>query len=184
MRITHVWMVLAFAITACQKSIEPVEPEPAEPIIELGKVDMDRDGQHWAADFSGYYSHSPEHLSFSFSSKNTLPNGIKEFIGIADVPSRAGKFKIAKTVNWGDYLSPKARISWSVDGDQLLGMVSADSTYYNDNFVEVIRYDSIEDVVEGRFQGYLKKSLGTPAAFGLPEAVSLTNGRFHLKVEE
>lgn len=184
MKVFCLVICLALTMTACQKSNEPTQPDSADPIIELGKVDMDRDGQHWAADFSGYYCHSPEHLSFSFSSKNTLPNGIKEFIGIADVPSRTGKFKIAKTVNWGDYLSPKVRISWSVDGDQLLGIVSADSTYYDDNFVEVIRYDSLEDVVEGRFQVQLKKSLGTPAAFGLPEEVSLTKGRFHLKIEE
>ena len=185
MKVFCLLICLALTIIACQKSAEPIEPEPSEPIIELGKVAMNRDSQPWTANFTANYDYFPVKSSFSFSAETIFQNGVLEVIGIVDIPSNPGIYNVSKTFSGvGSHLIPRTILGWSLDGDQILGVLSADSTYYDNNIVEVIRYDSIENVVEGRFQVRLKKSLGTPAAFGLPEEVSLTNGRFHLKIEE
>lgn len=170
----------------CQKSESTSnEPDPVPPVIELGKVAMDRDGQPWTSNFTTRYYYFPETVSFGFSAKTTLSNGVEETMRIADIPCKSGIYSVEKGLNWtwGNSV-PKANISWLLDGDQSLGGVSADSTHYEDNFVEVIRYDSVQDIVEGRFQIYLKNHWVSSPPFGLPDSVRLTNGRFHLKIEE
>lgn len=177
---------LLLAADGCQKS-EPMshEPDPVEPIIELGKVAMDRDGQPWTAEFTAQYYYFPGTVSFGFSAKTTLSNGVIETCRIADILCEPGSYFIERGNNstWGNSI-PQANISWLLDGDQSLGGVSTDTTHYQANFVEVIRYDSITDIVEGRFQVYLTNHWASSPPLGLPDSVRLTNGRFHLKIEE
>ena len=183
---TQISIILLCTAALCSCSRPDMEDpsEPYQPIIELGKVAMDRDSLPWTATFEGVYTNAPGNSAFSCFAETFGSNGILEIVGLADIPTKVGIYRFGKTPDWFLPLVPKAQIAWSIDGDQFLGMVSADSTYYEDNRVEVVRYDSVAHTVEGRFQVRLRTISGTPGAYGLPEQISLTNGRFHLKIEE
>lgn len=187
MKTNNLLLFAALLLTAgsCQKS-EPIsqEPDPVEPIIELGKVAMDRDGQPWTADFQAKYYYFPENTAIGLIAEIQYPNSIEEFVYLGDIPCEPGLYNIEKGNNFtfGNSI-PQASMSWLLDGDQSLGGMSADTTHH-DNFVEVIRYDSREDIVEGKFQVYLKNRWASSPPLGLPDSVRLTNGRFHLKIEE
>lgn len=186
MRTFHFLCLISLCLLAgCQKS-EPVpnDPDPIPPVIELGKVAMDRDGQPWTTEFTAHYYYFPEKASFGFITKNQYPNSIEETFIIKDVPCRAGLYPFERGTNFTqNNLIPQSNMSWLLDIDQSLGGMSADTTHH-DNFVEVIRYDSREDIVEGKFQVYLKNHWASSPPLGLPDSVRLTNGRFHLKIEE
>ncbi len=183
---THLCIFFLFiaALLSCSRAEIEAPEAPYQPVIELGHVAMDRDSQAWTAGFTCAYTYAPETSAFSFYAETYRQNNILEIISFDDIPTQTGIYHFGKTLIWAVPLIPKTLISWSIDGDQLLGMLSADSTYYQDNRVEVIRYDSVAHTVEGRFQVRLRTFYGTPAAYGLPEEISLTNGRFHLKLEE
>ncbi|MCC7504299.1 MAG: hypothetical protein IT259_03315 [Saprospiraceae bacterium] len=183
---TQISILLLCTAVLCSCSRPDMEDpsEPYQPIIELGKVAMDRDSLPWTANFTCEYTYAPETSAFSFYVEKFRQNNILEIIGFDDIPTQPGMYHFGKTLSWAIPLIPKVAIAWSIDGDQFLGMVSADSTYYEDNRVEVVRYDSVAHTVEGRFQVRLRTISGTPGAYGLPEQISLTNGRFHLKIEE
>ena len=183
---THLCIFFLFiaALLSCSRAEIEAPEAPYQPVIELGHVAMDRDSQAWTATFEGVYTNAPNNSAFSCFAETVRSNGIMEIVGLADIPTQVGIYHFGKTPDWSLPFVPKAQIAWLIDGDQFLGMLSADSTYYQDNRVEVIRYDSVEHTVEGRFQVRLRTFYGTPAAYGLPEEISLTNGRFHLKLEE
>ncbi|MBK7937311.1 MAG: hypothetical protein IPJ82_09570 [Lewinellaceae bacterium] len=69
------------------------------------------------------------------------------------------------------------------DYDQPIGDFLIDTTR-NDHFIEVIKYDSIARTVEGRFQVFLKKEPSNTQWPGIPDSIFLTEGKFHLKIQE
>lgn len=182
MKITLLGLAMLTLLAACQKDPLPT-PTPYQPVIELGKVAMSRDGQEWTADFIPRYYYFPTTKSFGFSAEIDMGNGIVEKVRIADMPCQTGKFAFEDGNNftWGNS-RPIATVSWVLDEDQSLGGLTADTTY-QDDFIEVIRFDSTENIAEGRFQVHLTNNWPAPPLFGLPVEMVLTNGRFNLKIE-
>lgn len=171
----------------CKKEHIPiiVPPDPPividTPIIELGKIYMLRNGQPW--DFplkTKKYTVNGVHC-FGLSGRKTGSNGIEEYFGLVDIPYKYGKFslEIDSTLNWGNSI-PQSSMSWILDGDQGLGGLEVNTSKKNSNFIEVIRYDSVQNIAEGRFQVSLKNLSSHPLKFGLPDSLNITEGKFHV----
>jgi len=75
---------------------------------------------------------------------------------------------------------PQARLSFILYLDQQLNYYNVDTTRAN-QYVEILRYDSVNHIVEGRFQTFLE---GPSGYSFLPDSVALTEGKFHLKIEK
>jgi hypothetical protein len=63
--------------------------------------------------------------------------------------------------------------------DQQLNSYNVDSTRSN-QYIELLRYDSINHIVEGRFQTFLE---GPNTWWFLPDSMAMTEGKFHLKIQ-
>ena len=83
--------------------------------------------------------------------------------------------------NWlnGNNGIPDANYFVSLDGDQLFKTYRIDTTLSN-QFIEILHYDSILHIVEGRFQAILGDKHSWPF---LPDTMKMTEGKFHLKLE-
>ena len=66
--------------------------------------------------------------------------------------------------------------------DEGIGNFYPDSTR-NDNYIEVLRFDTITNQVEGRFQLFMGKDGGPSTVPGVPDSVFLTEGKFYLKLQ-
>lgn len=111
----------------------------------------------------------------------TNSNGFEESIDIRDLPTQIGKYAYEHSIG-GAYNNfiPQVAFFYTLDGDQLVGAYSIDLTRPN-NYIEVVRYDSINHIVEGRYQAILdNKSAPFP---GVPDSMFLLNGKFHLKID-
>ena len=163
--------------------IDTVQTPIDTPIIELGKVFVLKNGTPWDIPFKSIYYRTD--TLFQFHAKILYTNLVKESFFLRDIPCRAGIYPI----EFYPYLAgfnnaiPESAIAMTYEFDQPIGDFLVDTTR-TDHFVEVIRYDSIEKTVEGRFQVFLgKKSTSVPFP-GVPDSIFLTEGKFHLKIED
>ena len=74
---------------------------------------------------------------------------------------------------------PNARYHVILDLDQQINTYNVDSTRTN-QFIEILRYDAVEHIVEGRFQTFLE---GPNSWSFLPDSMAITEGKFHLKIQ-
>ncbi|MCC7245909.1 MAG: hypothetical protein IT269_09535 [Saprospiraceae bacterium] len=181
---------------SCTKE-EPVTNEPPvteppiltdPPIIELGKSSFLMNNTSWAgqvkAEFLG-----------SVNGKKTIrligyrgfPNNtISEYFVVTDLLPERGRFKFncycdssANVYNG----TPKVSMIWFIGGDQLLGADRIDTTYAS-SYIEVLKYDSVQQTIEGRFEAHLKDREATGPNPYYPTEVHLTEGKFNLKIEQ
>lgn len=175
--------ILLLGLASCQKNeLTPNDPDPVSPVIELGKVFVKRDGQVWDRPFIARRFDHYHPTVFSIISK-VNNNGLEENFYLNDIPIVPGFYPMERGNNftWGN-LKPQANIGWWIV-DQVLGGIFTDTTHAN-NFVEMIRYDSVNQTVEGRFEVHLGDFWPSPNTWGLPDSMHLTEGKFYLKLEE
>lgn len=180
-------LLLLALCAACSKnkSEEPIGPPPPPidtitHVIELGKVSVLKNGVSWEASF--YAKYYPDNRSnFFISGKLAHANSLEEGFRLGDILCKKGVYPVERN----HYLRldndvPESNFYFTLDGDQLLNGYNIDTTRAN-QYVEVLRYDSITHVVEGRFQTFLEGP--TTWAF-LPDSIAMTEGKFHLKIKE
>ena len=182
-------IILAFA--ACSKPADIVlVPDPVDPpadtvqhIIGLGKVSLKRDGETWERPFMSKFFENGEADYFAIWTEFTDANLIKETFVIKDIPCRPGIYIPERGSNSsvGNGIS-QTSIGWVLDGDQVVGGLFTD-TLKAGNIIEVLRYDSLKKIVEGTFSFHLINTYSTPNELGLPNAMHITEGKFHLKLQ-
>lgn len=176
-------------ILACSKEShqsDPVTPLPFDTIhhiVDIGKISVLRNEMNWTVNGTALsYSDFPH--QFSIKSIQNIYPGVVESFYLADIPFLTGKYKVEKSANssMGNSI-PQLIIGWVLDHDQVLGSITTDTTDVN-NFVEVIRFDSIQHTVEGRFQVHLINytSSTNGSIYPLPDSLRLTDGKFYLKL--
>ncbi len=176
--------LLLFSIS-CSKN-KPEEPTDLPPtpidtinhIIELGKVSVLRNGVLWNAAFKAFYNPIGSN-QFSIRG-NSKENGFDHHFSIEDISSTVGVHPLERGNLWN--LSngiPDADYFIVLDGDQLLKTYRIDSTL-NNQYVEILYYDSISHIVEGRFQTFLEGPNSWPM---FPDSMKMTEGKFHLKLK-
>lgn len=165
-----------------EKQIDPVEPTPpvdtTNHIIELGKGSLLRNGIPWNAAFSAYYH---------FDNKSRLvlyaklkENGFDHSLSIGDISATIGIQNMERPNFWNRNNGvPNSFYSVYLDLDQEINSYMTDSTRSN-QFIEILRYDSVENIIEGRFQTFLE---GPNTWWFLPDSMAMTEGKFHLKIQ-
>jgi hypothetical protein len=66
-----------------------------------------------------------------------------------------------------------------LDQDQVLNFYNVDTTLTT-HFIEILHFDSVANIVEGRFQTTLE---GPNTWSFLPDTMKMTEGKFHLRIE-
>jgi hypothetical protein len=190
--------MLIACLSTCKKNSHPIVDLPEDPIdtiisppldshiIGLGKVSMLKNGGVWDVPFKTGFSHSDS--AFVISGSMNYSNGLRQLFSIDDVPCKIGKYLFEF---WPSLASlypnqiPQAAFVMTYDGDQGIGQYFLD-TLRADHFVEVLRYDSLTNIVEGRFQVFLKKNETggwVPSGISIPDSISMTEGKFRLEVK-
>ena len=182
--LTQLLLLLAF-LEACNKNTpeEPIDPTPTpidttHHIIELGKASVLRNGIAWNADFyAEYYPNDKTRFGLTVYNKES---GYEHYLAIRDVQCKKGLHHWEQS-EWsnGNNGIPQTAYSVSQDVDQLFKTYRVDTTRSN-QFIEILHYDSIQHIVEGRFQVILGDN---PSWSFLPDSMKLTEGKFHLKLK-
>jgi hypothetical protein len=183
-------------LSACQKNSAPEVDPPIDPIdttivvvpidthlIELGKVFVRKNGAIWNVPFRALKYHSDS--AFLFTGKYLYPNLVSQTLIVNDIPTKPGQYNLEFWPNGSNKYAnqiPHGGFSMFYDSDQPVGLFYLDSLR-TDHFIEVVRYDSVNHTVEGRFQAFFR--IDSPTTFpNVPDTISFTEGRFHLKIEQ
>jgi hypothetical protein len=177
----------------CKKNQPPVDipDDPTDsiqnpidtPIIELGKSFVLKNGVQWDVSLNAKYYRGD--TLFILRGKILHPNLVSENFFIRDIPFKHGKYEI----EFFPYLEgfnnavPESAFTMMYEYDQPIGDFLVDTTR-SDHFIELIRYDSVAKTVEGRFQVFLGKKPTNVPFPGVPDSIFMTEGRFHLKIED
>lgn len=119
--------------------------------------------------------------------KRDIPNSlITEYVSISDFFLKEGKYNFNCSCDSTFLIangSPKMTMFWMLDGDQQYGAAHIDTTYTG-SYIEVLKYDSVQQTIEGRFEAHLKDREATGPNPYYPTEVHLTEGKFNLKIEQ
>ncbi len=185
-------------LPTCKKSDAPIVDVPVDPIdtiisppvdshiIGLGKGFVLKNGQPWNVPFNTWFFHTDS--AFVFHANYIYSNGVEQFFRISDIPCKAGKYAFeywpAPTSLYPNQV-PHGSYGMIYDTDQPIGNFFLD-TLKNDQFIEVIAYDTLTKIVEGRFQMFLKKAPFTgwqPSGIVVPDSIAFTEGKFRMEVK-
>lgn len=177
--------LLLFSISCSKnKPEEPTDPPPTpidtiHHIIEFGKASVLRNSVLWNAAFkASYYSNDKKRISIFGALKQ---NGFDHYFSIDDISCTVGLQHLERGSLWNRTNGvPDADYFIVLDQDQLLKTYNIDSTL-NNQYVEILHYDSISHIVEGRFQTFLEGPNSWPM---FPDSMKMTEGKFHLKLKE
>lgn len=183
--LTITLLLFSFSI-ACTKGVpdEPINPPPPpidtiSHIVELGKTSILGNGIPWNALLSAYY-YTDDKSRFSLRGM-VKQGGLDHLFAMQDISSRKGLQTLERRIYWNASNGiPDAVYIISLDGDQMLNSYSVDTTIAN-QYIEILRYDSVTQIVEGRFQTFLE---GPTTWSFLPDTMKMTEGKFHLKIKE
>ena len=165
-----------------EKPVEPIEPTPpidtTSHIIELGKGSVLRNGMHWNATFSAHFNaNDQKRISLEIKLNES---GFDHILSVSDISILVGYQTIEKRGPGNSNNGiPNARYHVILDFDQQLNTYNVDSTRSN-QYVELLSYESINHIVEGRFQTFLE---GPNTWSFLPDSMAMTEGKFHLKIQ-
>ncbi|HAD11113.1 MAG TPA: hypothetical protein DCF33_01620, partial [Saprospirales bacterium] len=174
-------LTLIGLLVGCTKEtpIDPTGPtlpvDTATHIIELGKGSALRNGMPWNAAYSAHYYSNDRSRLFLFA--KFKENGFDHSFSIDDISLYKNLQSIERPTLWnGNNGITEASYFVVLDEDQLFNSYKVDSTRTN-QFIEILRYDSVEHIVEGRFQTFLE---GPNSWSFLPDSMAITEGKFHL----
>jgi hypothetical protein len=191
MKYLLVFSFLVFCcLTRCKKE-DPVPPQPPvptdPPIIELGKSYFLMNGTEWQGQLKArYFQEFNGKKLIRLSGNRTVYSTLVESLSIKDILPQKGIYQYNCHCD-STYIifngTPKILMGWIVDGDQAIGFAKVDTTK-SGSFLEVIKYDSINHTIEGRFEAYLKDRTATSPNPYYPINIHLTEGKFNLKIEQ
>ncbi|MBU6342126.1 MAG: hypothetical protein KGS48_11585 [Bacteroidetes bacterium] len=182
------FLALLFLGEACKKEQSqevPVSPtDTIKDVIELGKCTCTSNSEHWPLTTNQFYY--PKRKDVFKLYMNYTTYYARSFTAfVKDIPTKPGKYILEKYIGLDttNNLIPQMVLLVAQDQDQLIGRYYADSTR-TDHFIEVVSYDSIKGIVQGRFQFFtIGNNISAPNSWGLDPAINLTEGKFHLKLQ-
>lgn len=164
--------------------IDTIKPiDTVHHIIGLGQGSALNNGMDWSARFMAYYYGTNGKSTFQLRAKKSyLNSGLEESLFIQDIDFAIGIQNIQgwTTTNLGNSI-PESAFAMS-NYDEGIGNFYPDTTRM-DNFIEVLRFDTVANEVEGRFQVFMGKYGGPSTLPGVPDSVFLTAGKFYLKIQ-
>jgi hypothetical protein len=191
-------LFVAIVFCFCNKNVAIINPIDTNPIpidtiaqevdtlnsiIEFGKSSMKKDGKIWDVPVKAlFYGTNRDRffLSAPFQNGASLSGGFS----FVDISCKLGKYSVENLRNNSlDNYIPNGGIGYMYEGDQPVGTFRPDTTR-TDHFLEILRYDSISHIVEGRFQVFFLKEPNNLNFPGIPDSIFITEGKFHLKIKE
>lgn len=159
---------------------DPVDTTIYIPVINFGNGSFRKNGSLWTYSFEAWEYKSDS----SFQIRSEINGNIAEYFSIRDIPLLKGKYELEfRTVINGLNNIPEPLFSYYVDGDQPGGSYNLD-TIRSDHFLEILHVDTLARTVEGRFQIFLRLKPRNYNLPGLPDTLSITDGRFYLPVRK
>ena len=181
-------LLLAVLLPNCKKEQIIIKtPEPPdttqEHVIGFGKSYVLKNGTAWNVSYVAAYEYETK-SRFSILAEKQYPNdGLNETAFISDIPLSIGKFRVVTIKSLGDFNNGIPDAGYRMANyDEGIGNFIPD-TSRSDNFVEVLRFDTLTNEVEGRFQLFMGKVGGPSTLPGVPDSVFLTEGKFYLKLQ-
>jgi|GEM_PF-1162820 len=186
-------------LPTCKKSDDPIVDVPVEPIdtiisqpvdphiIGLGKVSVLKNGQKWDVPFNAWFSLLEG--TFLIATRQVYANGVTQSFQLDDIPCKPGKYSFEF---WPSVASlypnkiPNGSFGMMFEVDQPIGNFFLD-TLRNDHYIEVIAYDTLTKIVEGRFQMFTKKKPNAgwqPSGVVVPDSIAFTEGKFRMEVKK
>lgn len=199
MKITMIFWLAVFiaCLSTCKKNILPID-SPIDPIdtivsppidshiIEAGKLSVLKNGVAWNIPFKAGFFHSK--YAFGILGSTTYSNGVRLTFNIDDIPCKEGiypfEFWPSQAALYPNQI-PQSAFIWMYDGDQPIGDFLLD-TLRHDHFIQVLKYDTLTNIVEGRFQIFTKNDHShswQPSGITIPDTISMTEGKFRLEVK-
>ena len=148
--------LLAFLLPNCKKEqiiIKTPVPPDTIAIVDttkhvIGEGSVLKNGISWDTHFNAYY-HFDTKSRFRIDSKKEYNNGLSEYLTIEDIPLKKGKYFMEYARKLSDLTNFLPNTIYSLaDYDTGIGDFYPDTTR-NDNFIEVLRYDTIANEVGG-----------------------------------
>ena len=183
-RLSLIIFSTAVFCSSCSKNnpddnVNPPTPIDTTHIIEAGKSSVLKNGVPWNVVLSAYY-YSKDKNRFSLTTGIVVQNGLDNQFWIDDINAKEGLQMLERENIWN--LSngiPSATYAIVLDGDQYLNGYSVDTTICN-QYIEILHYDSLTQMVEGKFQTVLEGPNNWPS---LPDTIKMTEGKFYLKIK-
>jgi hypothetical protein len=183
------FLALLLLSGACKKEQAPEVPvnptDTIKDVIELGKCTCLSNNDKWSLTTTqNYYQNRKDVFKLYMNYTTYYWRSFTAFV--EDIPTKPGKYSLEKYIyiDKTNNLIPQMKLLISQDQDQLIGSYFIDSTR-TDHFIEVVSYDSIKGIVQGRFQFFTKEKNApfTSNSWGLDPAINLTEGKFHVKLQ-
>lgn len=191
----NVLYILALLLTLvnCKKNQIPVDA-PLDPVdtiqthidtsnMELGKCFVLKNSEQWNVPFKCTYYRKD--TTFRIDADILHSNLLEEHFMLRDIPCRPGRYSIEFFPSLAGLNNglPESFFSYTYELDQPVGSFLIDTTR-TDHFVEVTQYDSLTKTVKGQFQVFLGKKPSSVPFSGVPDSIFMTEGKFHLKIED
>ena len=165
----------------CDKEtvVPPVDPPETTHLTELGKIEVLRDGKTLKTNAFLYID--SDKCEISTASRIVGGVSLAESINMEGLLFSEGKYEISK-YNFPDNGGTHVWLFWSVI-DELVGVLRSTDDYPED-YIEIIKADTVNKTIEGRFQFHLKNVDGTDLSpYGMPDSLYFSEGVFYLKAE-
>lgn len=186
-------LLLAVLFPNCKKEQiiikTPVPPDTIvhidtlQHIIGLNQGSVLKNGALWDATCISYYFGLGTKGKFQLRMGKNPGSEFSEFFYIADIPGKPGRYAIKYHQTLDEFNDGIPDAAFSISNyDAGLGHFHPDTTRTN-NFIEVLRYDTINNEVEGRFQIFMGLDDSPSTEPGVPDSVFLTDGKFYLKIQ-
>ena len=168
------------------KTPEPIDTivpiDTIKHIIDFGQSSVLKNSILWDVPYRAYYEYLTR-KRFSFRASKQYSSGLRETAFITDIPLAVGRHSVRMVRSFGDFNNGVADGGYTMANyDEGIGNFYPDSTR-NDNYIEVLRFDTITNQVEGRFQLFMGKDGGPSTVPDVPDSVFLTEGKFYLKLQ-
>ncbi len=190
--ILFVSLFMATLLPNCKKEQIIIKtPDPTDTIVSIdtmhhiigfGESVVLKNGILWNVPYATFYMGLLK-KRFSIKGGNEYSNGLSEVSFITDIPLTLGKHSITMETSLSDFNNGIADAGYTMAVyDEGIGSFRPDTTR-TDNFIEVLRFDTVTNEVEGRFQVFMGQwGAHSPVSF-VPDSVFLTEGKFYLKLQ-
>lgn len=186
--------LIVLCAAQCKKDpIQPVVPtDKPDPIDTIKPTIVWRDsffaeqnGSMWKADWKGVYHNRLQIPRFYILGVKMHNAYLAQWFYLDDIPIKVGLYKMdtGRTLSTLNNSIPHASVLYVIDQDQGAGNYDVDTTR-SDNFVNVIRADSVLKIVEGTYKVTLKHNKIGPYAAGIPDTIIMDKGYFRAKLKQ
>lgn len=144
-----------------------------------------RDGENWESVAKAAYYDKTVKSRVRLTFAHNVTSSIIEHFYISDAPTSIGRYPMERVTKAGQSKNgiPNPFLSVVVDEDQLAGTFFPDTTR-SDHFFEVLQFDSVKQIIRGRFQVFLGAVHISNSWTNAPDSVLFTKGEFFLKIQE